>query len=175
MWKDIKGYEGLYQVSDDGQVRSLGVSYYIRPNCLVQKKGKVLLPELTKGYLRVQLRKDGYAKHYLVHRLVAEAFIPNPDNLATVNHKDENKVNNAVDNLEWMSNKDNILYGTGIKRRSISKQKAIRQLSLEGDLIKVWESAKTIQSELGINRSDICKCCKGRRKTAGGFKWEYDS
>lgn len=176
MWKDVIGYEGLYQVSDEGQVRSYGKYIQVRPNCTIYREGKILWPEVCKnGYLRVQLYKDNSRNHKLIHRLVAEAFIPNPNNLETVNHKNENKQDNSIDNLEWMSAVDNIRYGTGIQRKSSSKKRPVKQLSLEGELIRVWDSARDAEAELGIKNSSICSCCRGKQKTAGNFKWEYDN
>ena len=110
-WKSIAGYDGLYEVSDMGRVKSLNYNHTSKEKIL--KSGKD-----SGGYLQVNLCKDGHTKHTLVHRLVAEAFIPNPNNLKTVNHKDEVKTNNVVSNLEWMSQKDNNNYGTRNKRAS---------------------------------------------------------
>lgn len=107
-WKDIEGYEGLYQVSE-GEVKSL--------NYNKTKKERVLKKSIVGGYYTVNLHKDGVMKTYYVHKLVAEAFIPNPDNLPCINHKDENKLNNSVSNLEWCTVKYNTNYGTCIERR----------------------------------------------------------
>lgn len=116
IWVDIKGYEGLYQVSNLGRVKSLE-----RIDSLGHKrKEKIFKPQKNKGYLRVSLWKDGKGKKYSIHRLVAIAFIPNPDNLPEVNHKDENKFNNNVDNLEWCTVAYNNTYGTRIQRFSES-------------------------------------------------------
>ncbi len=108
IWKDIEGYEGLYQVSNLGDVRSLK---YAGGN-----KVKILKQGNVNGYKRVSLHKNNKQKNYFVHRLVAMTFIPNPNNLPLVNHKDENKTNNSVDNLEWCTQKYNINYGSAIKK-----------------------------------------------------------
>lgn len=159
-WEDIKGYEGLYQVSTMGLVRGI-------------KSGKTLSPDETKdGYERITLYKDSKPKHFLVHRLVAETFIPNPDNLSEVNHKDENKQNNSQDNLEWISAKDNCNYGTRNRKIALSKNKPILQLSL-GKFIREWESAAEVARVLGYAQGNICSCCNGNRNTAHKFKWMY--
>lgn len=108
-----------------------------------------------------------------VHRLVATAFLDNPEKLPIVNHKDETYINNHVDNLEWCTYKYNTNYGTAIARRSASKEKPIKQISLDGVLIKIWRSAKEINDVLGIYHGNISRCCKHNRKQAYGFKWEY--
>ena len=109
IWKPVVGYEGLYEVSSYGRVRSLD-RYDSRNRFL---KGRILrLNDDGKGYLRVQLSSNGKAKMYSVHRLVAIAFLPNPDNLPEVNHRDEDKINNSVENLEWCDGKYNVNYGT---------------------------------------------------------------
>ena len=118
-WKDIQGYEGLYQVSSEGRVKSL--ERYDACNRLVEEK--ILKQIENSGYLYVQLSKCGTKKRFSVHRLVAENFIPNPNNLQQVNHKDENKKNNKVDNLEWCTSDYNLSYGTRIERINKSKEK----------------------------------------------------
>lgn len=125
VWKNIPNYENLYQVSNFGNVRSLN---HIRKNGTNKylQKGRILKPQKTSNYLFVRLSKNGESKQYLVHRLVAEVFILNEFNYKEVNHKDENKYNNNVSNLEWCSHKYNINYGSGNKRRSISEIKTKR-------------------------------------------------
>lgn len=160
-WRDIIGYEGLYKVSDGGDIKSI-------------KSNKILSPDINQdGYKRIVLYKNKTRKHYSVHRLVAEAFIPNPDNLKEVNHKDEDKTNNTVGNLEWVSSKDNCNYGTRNRKIALSKNKPVLQLSLEGDFIKEWESANEVARVLGYSQSNICNCCNNKRKTAYKFKWTY--
>ena len=118
IWKDIKDYEGLYQVSDEGLVRSLDRYIVWKTNFKRFQKGRVLKSECCKstGYLYVNLNKNNKAKHCTVHRLVAQAFIPNPDNLPHVNHKDEDRTNNRADNLEWITNEDNLKYSNAWKK-----------------------------------------------------------
>ena len=158
-WKSIAGYEGLYEVSDMGRVKSLW-----------NGKEKILKPQKnTYGYLHVCLYKDGQKKMLLVHRLVSEAFIPNPNNLDTVNHKDEVKTNNTVSNLEWMSQEDNVAYS--------QPQWAKRSVQMfdksTGELLATFPSLHEAKRVTGINHSHISKCCLGNLKSAGGYIWRY--
>ena len=159
IWKDIKDYEGLYQVSNLGRVKSLHFN-----------KELLLKLRLTgRGYYQIDLQKDKNIKRALVHRLVAEAFIPNPDNLSCVNHKDENKLNNCVDNLEWCTQMYNIHYGTGLQRRIATQYKPV--LCVEKGII--YPSQIEAGRQLGMCHRHINDCCKGRRSTTGGYHWKY--
>ena len=182
IWKEIKNYEGFYEVSSLGRVRSL--TRYIKQKNNSKKKiaGKILKPIANKnGYLMVTLSKDCKGKRYFVHRLVADAFILNKNNKKEVNHIDENPKNNKVNNLEWVTHLENSNYGTRGKRISKNlkewckknRVKKVKQVSLNGIFIKEWESAKDVQKELGINSKGISLCATKRRKTAGGYKWIY--
>lgn len=156
-WRDVPGYEGLYEVSDQGRVR---------------RNGKILKPQTERwGYLHVFLSKNGIQKWGKVHRLVASAFLPNPQNLPQVNHKDEDKTNNAVSNLEWCDGKYNANYGTRNERVS----KPVLQFDRDGNFIREWPSASKVEEETGIYQQNISRCCLGRYgfKTAGGFVWRY--
>lgn len=166
-WKEIAGYEDLYEVSDKGMVKSLNYNH--------TGKERILKPYKNgNGYLQVILRKDGHRKQPLVHRLVADAFIPNPNNLETVNHKDEVKTNNAATNLEWMSQKDNINYGTRNKRVGEALSKQVQMLDKQtGELLATFPSTHEAGRVTGINQSHISACCNGKRKSAGGYKWRY--
>ena len=156
-WKDISGYEGIYEVSDLGRVRSLVQRNRWKPGIL--KPGKT-----HGGYLQVLLCKDGKSKNMKVHRLVAEAFIPNPNNLETVNHKDEDKTNNSASNLEWMTRKDNTIY---------SQARQVQMFDKQGNLLATFPSIGEAGRITGINHRNICSCCLGWRKLAGGFMWGY--
>lgn len=179
IWKDIKGYEGKYQVSNYGNVKSL--------NYRNTGKERLLKPILqTDGYLCVGLCKP--LKMYLIHRLVAKEFIPNPDNLPCVNHKDENKHNNHVYNLEWCTNVYNLNYGT-CRERMREKQlnnpktsKKVYQYTLSGEFVREWKSTKECGRN-GFNQCNIVSCCKGgyfkNNKWINvtqhkGFKWSYE-
>ena len=157
-WKAISGYEGLYEVSDLGRVKSLNYNRTGMEN--------ILKPGTNhKGYLHVSLYKDGHVKTVKVHRLVAESFIPNPQGLETVNHKDEVKTNNTVTNLEWMSRADN-------KRYSANKPVQMLDKST-GELLATLPSTMEASRITGINQVDICICCNGKLKSAGGYIWRY--
>ena len=175
IWKPIKGYEGLYEVSNFGRIKSL--------KRLVKKwNGYRTVPEKIlrtqkDRYISVILNNKG-KKRFFVHRLVAEAFLPNSDNLPCVNHKDENKQNNNVENLEWCDAKYNLNYGTRNERisknRDISKQsKPVLQYTLDGQFVREWLSAKQAEIEGGFNQGNICMCCRGKRKYHHNFIWRY--
>ena len=181
IWKDIEGYEGIYQVSNLGRVRSLdrtiiGGAY----NSPMFRKGTILKPQPKgyKGYVGLKLRKDGKSENVYIHRLVAKAFIPNPDNLPEVNHKDENKKNNRADNLEWVTRKENINYGTHTQRQRISlepKMKSVVMKATDGTILRKFDCIRDAARQTGIRREGIKKCCEHADMfyTAGGFVWEY--
>lgn len=155
IWKEIQGYEGLYAVSNRGRVMNL-------------KSRKVLKPGINSiGYELIVLCKNGKQKNYTVHRLVAEAFIPNTDNLPQVNHIDERKDNNDVSNLEWVTASQNM------KHSAHQCSCNINQLTLDGELIKTWESSRQIERETGYSTGYIIDCCKSKHKQAYGYRWEY--
>ena len=169
IWKPVVGYEGLYEVSNLGNVRSLDkITSDGR-----RIKGKILTHYLTeKGYLRCFI----YDKQIKIHRLVAQAFLPNPNNYPEVNHKDENKQNNMVwvnddgsidydkSNLEWCNRSQNIRHSRG---------KTIIQYDSKGKFLREWKNLATIEEQLNYYKSNICNVCKGKLKTAYGFIWKY--
>lgn len=178
-WRDIAGYEGLYQVSNLGRVRSLDRKVQNR-NGLAVKKGK-LLKSVGKQYKKVGLWKDNKGTDVLVHRLVAMAFIPNPLNLPEVNHKDENKHNNAALNLEWCDRLYNARHGTAIQRRADKMrgkpigEQAVNQYTVDGQFVQRHESATKAAASVNGDNSGICKCANGKYKTAYGFVWKWDN
>ena len=164
-WKSIPDYTSnpIYQVSTLGRVKR------------ITRNGVHILKPFSKhDYLYIGLCKNGKQKHFRLNRLVAEAFIPNPDNLPTVNHKDENKLNNNVYNLEWSTVKDNDNFGTRNIRMANSKKKSpITQYDMTGKIVTIYPGIKDAQIITGINRNCIREVCKGTRKSAGGYKWSY--
>lgn len=185
IWKDVEGYEGLYKVSSYGNVLSLKYCGSNRKHLLAQNPDH-------KGYLMVYLSKRGKRKTFKVHRLVASAFIPNPNNLPQVNHKDENKQNNHADNLEWCDSAYNVNYGTANNRRvetiknsgwqseHMEKLHAKNRIPvlmihpLTGDVLKRYKCGQEAAIENNINKSSIYQVCKRIRKTAGGYIWRYE-
>ena len=163
VWKDIEGYEGLYQVSNKRRVKSLNYKRSGKERILKRLKNKW-------GYLFVHLQKDGKQKGCKLHRLVAQAFIPNPENYPEVNHRDEDKTNNAVDNLEWCTRKYNCNYGT--RNEKVSKSKNIPVMCIETG--EVFSSTKEAQEKTGICASNITACVRHRkyRHTARRFHWK---
>ena len=185
VWKDIEGYEGLYQVSNTGKVRSM--------NYKQTGKVKRLKPIITNtGYCTARFGKEGKWKGYLVHRLVAQAFIPNPNNLPCVNHKDENKTNNCIWNLEWCTHEYNNNYGSRTERFKVAikgennpmygkkgkdnpNSKPILMLDKNNNILACFDSVGDANEYFDKPRRthNICACATGRQKTAYGYKWAY--
>lgn len=176
-WKDIAGYDGLYQVSSFGNVKSL--------NWRGTKTEKVMVPKHhNRGYLQIELAKDGKCKTFLIHRLVAQAFIDNPSNFPEVNHKDENKANNNLSNLEWCGRTENVHYSrdlhkddatTKIRRLSVpvKNTRRILQMNRDGSSVKLWDNLVSIKHSHKWVESSIKECCEGKRKSAYGYIWCY--
>lgn len=156
IWKQYK--DTNYEVSTDGRVRNI-------------KTGRILKHGYDTNYNFVYLYIDKKPVHFYIHRLVAEAFIPNPQNLPQVNHKDENKTNNCISNLEWCTKEYNLNYGTCKKRIGEANSKFLFQLRKDGSLVRVWPSSMEVQRQLGYSSGNICMCCAGKRKSAYGYKW----
>ena len=177
IWKDIKDYEGLYQISNLGNVKSLIRS---STNAIIMK------PKLsTSGYYSVMLYKDGTHKTFYVHRLAALSFIPNPDNKPQVNHKDGNKLNNTLENLEWVTISENqkhaISHGLRTPSPMIGKfgklnhnSKPILQCDTEGNVIRKWDSISDAARYYGCSQNSISNVLVGNRKKCKGFVWKYD-
>ena len=181
IWKDIPGYEGLYQASTRGRIRSLDrirvVSSSRARTFNALCRGRILRPKILKrsntSYANLTLRKDGYTAHCCVHRLVAMTFISNPNNLPIINHKDENGLNNRVNNLEWCTYKYNSNYGTAKQKLSEALSVPVIQYDKQGRKIKKHKSIKSASQSTGVSYPCISACCTGRQITAGGFIWRY--
>ena len=207
IWKDIDGYERMYQVSNMGRVKSLDRIVVTKTNISRLMKGKMLIivPD-TNNYMKVLLSKEGKHRIYLVHRLVAQAFIPNPENKTEIDHINTDRTDNRAENLRWVTRRENCnnpltkekiaafsktrvlstetrqkmslaLKGRKISPEAIEKarqktMKPILQLSLNGDIIKRWDSATEAKNMLGIKT--IPNCLRNRCKTAGGYVWKYE-
>lgn len=172
VWKDITEYEGVYQVSNLGRVKSLDRIIINKNGRKRLRKGKILNSLMNKsGYFKVCLYKDNNIKNMYIHQLVAKAFIPNPNNLHEVNHIDEDKSNNVVDNLEWCDRNYNINYGTRNKKVS----KSIIMYDKQGNKLKEFNSMLSAERYLNKpnGQSNISACCNGRCKTAYGYIWKY--
>lgn len=185
-WRDIRGYEGLYQVSNFGRVRSIDRTVQQkRKNTTIARniKGKILKTWKSVDYLHVTLSDEGKIKAPFVHKLVADAFIDNPFKLPHVNHKDENKMNNYCGNLEWCTQKYNRNYGTGEERRvkafmaSVENhsraRKPVLQINKDGNVVNRYFSMNQVVKS-GFSSSCVYQCCVGRRKTHKGYKWQYE-
>lgn len=175
MWKEIDGYAGIYEVSSLGRVRSIDRIVTMK-NGLKRKTPGVVL-KLNRGngtgnYKSVSLSKDGIMKRFLVHRLVANAVVPNPDDLPEINHKDEDKCNNRADNLEWCDRKYNNLYGTAKARSAIKQGKPVIQ-KLNGKIVNAWPTAGMAAAFTDATQGGIDGCCRGKVKTSGGYEWEF--
>lgn len=162
IWTDVKGYEGLYLISTYGRVLSA-------PRNGTKPEWHFLAPHFVGGYIQYELSKNNKSKAHKAHRLVATAFLYNPEKKREVNHIDGDKYNNKLDNLEWSTSSENQLHafyelGKGIK--------AVKQLSKDGKLIKIWRSIKEASISLGIDGPDISNASRGKRLSAGGYKWQ---
>ena len=185
VWKDILGFEGLYQVSNKGNVKSVSRTVIDKNGRSIPIKSRVLKPAYRKrgGYGSIVLRKGGKSYPKTLHRLVAQAFIPNPNNYPCVNHIDEDTSNNNASNLEWCTWKYNDNYGLHGKRISMGHSKKVAQYDLNNNLIRVYTNATQASKVVGVDPSQIRACALGKVrkgkhgrqsfKTAGGYKWEY--
>lgn len=174
IWKDIKGYEEYYKISNYGRIYSKERFVKTCGNGRRIVGGRIVNPvKCTNGYLEVQMHIKGKVIIKLLHRAVAEAFLPNPDNLPEVNHKDEDISNNTLQNLEWCTSKYNANYGTRNKRFGQKFKKPVLQYDLNGNFIKRWDGVIDASKGVGARSECIIRCCKNRQETSAGYKWEY--
>lgn len=180
-WRPVVGYEGLYEVNNLGEIRSLD-KFVNRNGGITCMTGRILKAWLNnQGYYIIDLYKDGKRKHIGVHRLVGQAFIPNPNSYPHINHLDRNPKNNRVENLEWVTPHLNNSYPPTLEYKSQvmtnrdDLSKPVLQLTNEGWLFKEWPSTNEIERQLGYFSTTIAECCRGngRHHTAYGFRWEY--
>lgn len=179
IWKDISGYEGLYQISTCGRVKSLQRDIISKKGQKFQVEEKIIKPiyrSRNQNYAAVHLCRNSNTKTVSVHRLVAKAFIPNPSNLPFINHKDENPRNNTIENIEWCSVQYNNNYGLANAKRSASlkngaKSKKVNQYTLDGKQFAVYPSTMEAKRQTGILH--IVDVCNGKREKAGGYIWKY--
>ena len=178
VWKDIKGYEGIYQVSNLGRVKRIGC--YTNQSGISWESGRNLKPaNNSRGYYFVQLSRNNKVSRKYVHRLVAEAFIPNPENKPTVNHINCDRSDNRSENLEWASYRENndysiqVMRSMGKNKRNNKLSRVVEQLDLHGNVLKEYPSYREAERQTGISAID--KVCAGAkyRKTAGGYGWRY--
>ncbi len=173
IWKDIPNFEGLYQINEKGEVKDLNRNY-IRKNSIS-----------TTGYYSIRLRKNKKYKNFLIHRLIALLFIPNPNKYPIINHKDSNRLNNDIDNIEWCTHKQNtkamidqernIAPWKDKKGKLNHRSKPVLQFDRDMNFIKEWENAMEIQRELGFLAGNVSACCRGNKNYsyAYGFIWKY--
>ena len=191
IWKDIQGYDGLYQVSNLGKIRSL--DRVTRNGKSIKGIDRSIYVNKRNGYSYINLSKDGKSKNVLLHRIVATAFIENPFGYETVNHKNENKQDNRVENLEWMTLPDNLRYGTHVERATKNKPdmsgnkhhnyglrgakahthkgKVIGTNKLNPDITVEFDTAATASRVLGVSSGQLCDAINGKTKSCGGYYW----
>ena len=170
IWKDIPTFEGYYQISNLGHVKS-----FVKSKKHYGETSHLLNPSISSsGYKEVTLYKSPKCrKKFLVHKLVAEVFLDNPCNYPCVNHKDENKLNNCADNLEWCSYSYNNGYGTARIRSRITKSRPVAQYTLEGIWVATYVTPSIAADMIGCDRHRISDCCNGKTASALGYLWEW--
>lgn len=177
-WRDIPGYEGYYMVSDTGAVKSVD-RVVNNKNGTAVRSGRILTLSIKGNYYQVCLWKKNVGRWFLVHRLVAMAFLENERGLPEVNHKDENTKNNSVENLEWCDRSYNHGYGTRQKRIAEKRrgvpvgEQSVSQYDKSGTLLQTFKSAKEAAKAIGGDNSAICKCANGKSKSSYGFVWKW--
>lgn len=176
VWKDVPNYEGIYKVSNFGRIKMVKRTLIDSLGKKINKKEHILKPRTGNRYYMIALYKNGKREDLLLHRLIAQTFIPNPENKPFVNHKDENCFNNCSDNLMWCTQKENMNWGTineRMSKNSKSKRK-VNQYDMDGNFIKQWDCMTDFYKSKGLKlKTGIIECCKGRRQSHMGYKWKY--
>lgn len=179
IWKDIPGYEGIYQASSLGRIKSLPRiihvtrSSYRTGSYSYTVQEKIMSPSIRTGYLGITLTKSDKKYNCLIHRLVAKTFLPEYSDNLEVNHIDENKLNNCLKNLEVCTREYNKNYGTGNTRSALHRSKAVIQLSKDGSIIREWSGINEASRGTKICVKDIQRCCNNHAATSKGYKWRY--
>lgn len=177
IWKDIQGYEGKYQISSLGRVKSCRRTSVVNGG-VYSRSEKILKQSIVSGYNTVCLCNQSMQKNFKVHRLVASSFVPNPNNFKYINHIDENKQNNSSDNLEWCTAKQNTNHGTNKIRISNTKRnngqsRPVALLDNNDNIIKEFYAIVDAAEYIGARKSDVCAVCRGRQATVKGYKFKY--
>lgn len=180
IWKDIAGFENMYQVSNLGRVKSLPrpkpVTVFNKARIKIMTKERIIGGSSEKdGYIQINLRKNGKIKKCRIHRLVAEAFLPHIEGCDVVNHKNGIKNDNRLSNLEWCTGKQNVHHAMYVLKKNWWKchEKTVEQYSLEGVFIKRYPSLTKAAKSVGIHYQSLYNCCIGRSKTSGGYVWRF--
>ena len=176
VWKDVPNYEGIYKASNFGRIKMVKRTLTDSLGKKINKKEHILKPRTGNRYYMIALYKNGKREDLLLHRVIAQTFIPNPENKPFVNHKDENCFNNCSDNLMWCTQKENMNWGTineRMSKNSKSKRK-VNQYDMDGNFIKQWDCMTDFYKSKGLKlKTGIIECCKGRRQSHMGYKWKY--
>ena len=172
VWKSIKGFEGLYEVSNLGRVRSVARKIRFGYGSEYQTSEEILSPHTARGYKQIMLSKNGVRYYRQVHRLVSEAFIPNPNNYPIINHKNEIRDDNRVENLEWCTHAYNLAYNGNREKKGRARMRPILQYDLQGNFIAEYAGGVEAERITGFSRKAISRAIYGEVKTSNGYIWK---